>query len=229
MLFYSSNPLLGPSNLIDGDYTTVASNGCLDLNPWSYFILDLGSAGVVTKVVVTNSPTAPSLIVGATMSALGSNWVRRGSIYTFSASQSQYTWVVTGANPTGYTSAPCTTNSDTVITPITPRSVIIGSKYISCPGLGSSLIKGADCAVATCTPPSNAQYVTAICSQYSNTILATVSSVSPTLGVNFLIPSVQGSTTVVGSDNFLKSCSQPGPGQFVTGLCTLSSDTVFSR
>ena len=94
------------------------------------------------------------------------------------------------------------------------------------PGTPSQL--GSDAYLDTCTKPSADEYVVKPCTAADDAVIKKCSNVKATPGKNFEVECSSGSPGVAGTDAYLQECSNPGPGQFVSSICTKSKDTEFA-
>ena len=77
-----------------------------------------------------------------------------------------------------------------------------------------------------CSQPTGTQYVTATCTDASNTVFSTPPNC--TAG-QFFSGFKAGSSTSTGSPGTCTPCSEPTGTQFVTAICTSTANTVFSN
>jgi len=117
----------------------------------------------------------------------------------------------------------CGTTSNTVITTKTCAT----GQYASGFTQGTSTTLGTQGTCTNCTTPSATQYVNNVCTFTTNTVLATKQTCA---SGQYLSGFNQGTVNATGSPGTCTTCSRPTPAtlQYVTGLCSGSTDTVIS-
>ena len=125
---------------------------------------------------------------------------------------------------TQYVTATCTpptTNTQFGTKPVCTT----GSTYLTGFSSGSSSATGTAGSCTNCSQPTDPQYVTATCTQTTNTQFGT--GVSCTPGSTYRTGYNAGSSSAIGSAGSCTNCSQPTGTQYVTATCTPTSNTQF--
>jgi len=123
-----------------------------------------------------------------------------------------------------YVSAVCTPTRNTGFTTL---SCVSGSQYSAGYNAGTPRSLGDPGTCTDCTPPGTDQYVSEVCTPKKNTAFGTKTMTCQ--GQNKYIKGyVQGTTSTRGDPGTCTDCSLPGTNEYVSAVCTLTTNTGFT-
>jgi Tyrosine-protein kinase ephrin type A/B receptor-like len=212
----SGNFLYGSSQ---GSYTTAGSPGrCLAcIRPTA------GTGEYVTTACGTYSNSVIS-----TQTCSTSQYISGLNQGTYSSVGSQGTCTACGTPTVGtlqYVSNICKTTSNTVI--LTANVCTLANQFRDGFSQGSAFVLGSTGTCRDCGNPvaGTTQYVSTVCGPTSNTIISSRTCAANEYALGFS----QGTYSSLGSQGTCTSCGNPGLGQYVTAVCTTTSNTVVAN